>query len=816
MTPGRRSFDDDWRFLRADAAGAEAPAFDDRAWRRLRLPHDWSVEPLPPRPVEETGEGSLWTSGAQQPSRLGPFDTEQSAGGRDTGWFVGGTGWYRKHFSFGKVPAEGRVEIRFDGVYMNASVWLNGHLLGDHPYGYTTFTFDLTPHLRDGDNVIAVRVRNEGRNSRWYSGSGIYRHVWLTVSAGLRVPDFGLYITTPDATTARAAITVENLGAAREVTVRSRVLDAGGKVVAQSESTQSIDGAAQVSQEVKIAGAKLWSPAAPNLYRWEVALVAGGKTVDRAAASTFGIRTIEVDAERGLRINGESVKLRGGCMHHDNGLLGACTIDRAEERRIELMKSAGFNAIRTSHNPPSPAFLDACDRLGMLVLDEAFDHWEKEKNPQDYHLYFDDWWQRDVDAMVLRDRNHPSVILWSIGNEIPERNDPRGVEIAKQLVARIKANDTTRPVTAAINGTFQASESLDKAFQHLDVGGYNYLWGFYEADHQRHPQRIILGTESFPQHAFKSWKPVEDHPYVIGDFVWTGMDHLGESSIGNAQLAELPGAGGFPEPKMPEGLKNIFTGLDRFGNISLTYPWFNCYCGDIDLIGELKPQGYYRRVLWKLSRLEMAVQRPVPARKQEVISAWGWSDELRSWTWPGFEGKPLKVRVYSTAASVRLVLNGRILAEKTVSAATELTAEFEVPYERGELKAIAMEGDKPVAELAFRTVGAPAALKLRVDHPQIGAGPGNLAFVTLDVVDAAGNLVPDASIPVAFRAEGAGRLVASGTANPKDPASFRNPRLRTYHGRALAILGPSGTPGTITLFAESPGLAAASATVSTR
>lgn len=362
------------------------------------------------------------------PTRVGPFDAEISQGGRDTGWTVGGTGWYGKRFSGSSVPAQGQVEIVFDGVYMNSDVWLNGQPLGNHPYGYTSFAYDLTPHLcRDAENVIAVRVRNGGRNSRWYAGSGIYRHVWLNTTGPVRIPLWGVAITTPEVSGAQAtiqvAVRVENRGhTGQETTVRVRLVDAKNLSAGEHEASQAVPatGGSEIVQTITVTGPRLWSTASPNMYRAEVELVMGGRSVDKTS-EPFGIREVEVDAERGLRVNGAVVKVKGGCVHHDNGLPGACAIGRAEQRRVELLKANGFNAIRTSHNPPSTAFLDACDRLGMLVMDEAFDQWEKPKNPEDYDVHFAEWWRRDIDSMVLRDRNHPSVILWSVANEIPER-----------------------------------------------------------------------------------------------------------------------------------------------------------------------------------------------------------------------------------------------------------------------------------------------------------------------------------------------------------------------------------------------------------
>ena len=684
-----RSFDSGWLFLRADAQGAELPSFDDGQWRMLNLPHDWSVEELPTRGTTENGEGALWGTSVV-PTRIGPFDTELSQGGRDTAWMVGGTGWYRRHFSAASLPADRQVEITFDGIYKNSDVWLNGTLLGNHPYGYTTFSYDLTPHLRrDGDNVLAVRVRNEGKNSRWYSGSGIYRHVSIGITGKLRVPTWGVSIATPDVSAKQATISVKvkvenRTEAASEVTVRVRLLDAKGVGVGSHEMKQIVDAGAivEAQQQIEISNPELWSGSNPHPYRAETELHLGSNVADQVA-NTFGIRKVELDAERGLRINGQVIKLKGGCMHHDNGLLGACAFDRADERRVELMKANGFNAIRTSHNPPSPGFLDACDRLGMLVMVEAFDQWEEEKNPDDYHLDFDAWWQRDMASMILRDRNHPSVIMWSIGNEIPERTKPRGIEIAKELADYARKLDPTRPVTAAINNF--RGDPIDSAFEHLDIAGYNYMITTYDADHARYPQRVMLGTESFPRLAFASWQPVEKFPYVIGDFVWTGMDHLGESAIGNAQL-DVPRQGGPPPANAGSTATQQAQATAAFGggppvrpqaatalpaanspaaffmngsSIRLPFPWFNCYCGDIDLIGETKPQGYYRRILWGTSKLEMAVQRPVPIGRTEAISGWGWSDELRSWTWPGYEGRIVKVRVASSGDKIQLLLNGK-------------------------------------------------------------------------------------------------------------------------------------------------------------
>ena len=798
-SPREQPFDSGWLFYRGDATGAEKPGFSDAAWRTLDLPHDWSIEDLPPRP-EAAGKNAPGTS---SPIQTGPFDFELSQGKESTGWVLGGTGWYRKHFSVAKLPASTHVEAVFDGIYMNAEVWLNGVLLGNHPYGYMGFAFDLTAHLnRDGDNVIAVRVRNEGRNSRWYSGSGIYRHVHLAVTRRVRIPQWGIQVTTPDVSRESAMVKVvtrfENLGQATEsIVVRLRLLDPAGNVLGVREGVEVVgkEDQAEVALALAVIEPKLWSPKTPRLYRAEVEVASGGLVLD-SVSIPFGIRSIEVDASHGLRINGEVVKLKGGCVHHDNGVLGAAAIDRAEERRVELMKRNGFNAIRTSHNPPSPAFLSACDRLGMVVIDEAFDMWKVAKNPDDYHAYFAEWSDRDFESMILRDRNHPSVVFWSIGNEIPERANPEGVEIAERLSAAAKRLDPTRPVTAAICGFWEKpghgwAESAP-AFGHLDVGGYNYEWKHYEPDHELFPQRVMMGTESFPVEAFENWRMVEKHPHVIGDFVWTGIDYFGESGIGHTSLS---------------GDKQAFL---------MPFPWFNAWCGDIDVIGGKKPQSYYRDVVWGNSKLEMAVRKPIPAGQAEVLSMWGWSDESRSWTWPGAEGKVLTVRVYSAGDTVHLMLNGQQIGTRQVSPETRLKAEFEIPYIPGELKAVALKNGKEIAVLAFKTAGKASKLALKADRTQIHKSRNDLAYVTVEVRDQEGIVVPDAAVPVTFSLKGAAELAGVGSANPKDMAGFRQSRRTTFHGRCLAVVRPTGTAGDIILRAEAEGLAPATLKIEAR
>jgi beta-galactosidase len=785
-------FNDGWRFHRGDAPGADAASFEDSAWRTLDVPHDWSIEDLPA--VVDQGRGSIWSDGTN-PLRTGPFDTYESEGQIATGWTVGGIGWYRKAFDKPQLQPNGRAELRFEGVYMNCDVWLNGTHLGNHPYGYTPFAYDVTPHLKDGRNIVAVRVNNTGRNSRWYSGSGIFRKVWLSLDGEIRIPRYGVWVTTPDVSKDTALLNVEvaaenGTGLAKRALARIRLTDAHGGVAGEAQTPIAIPAntRATATCSIRLTTPHLWSPADPYLYRADVLLESDGKPAD-AASLQIGVRKIEIYAAQGLRINDEQIKLRGGCVHHDNGPLGSACIPRAEARRVELLKASGFNAIRTSHNPPSRDFLDACDRLGMLVIDEAFDCWESgNKNPQDYHLYFKDWWQRDLESMIVRDRNRPSVILWSIGNEINERAEPHGIEIGKALAALAHKLDPTRKVTAAICAAWdhpgQTWANMQPAFTYLDVGGYNYQWEQYGKDHAEYPDRVMVGTESFPLQAFQNWQAVEANSFVLGDFVWTAIDYLGESGIGHSSIRNGPGSDSFSGP----------------------YPWFNSYCGDLDLIGNKKPQSYFRDVVWRRSKIEMAVQRPMPAGYSEHISQWGWSDELRSWTWPGLEDKPMRVRVYTRGDQVKILHNGKEVGSQTLTEKDALKAEFTVPYSPGELKAIAYANGSEIGTIQFDTAGKPHKLLLTPDRKELNATRDDLSYVMVQIVDAQGRLVPDAVLPVSFSLTGEGELAAVGSANPKDVASFRQPHRRTFHGTCAVVIRPTGTPGTIELRTESPGL----------
>lgn len=771
-------FNKNWKFIRADISGAEQANFDDSEWRNLDLPHDYSIEDLPEK------------EGVKQ---IGPF-SEESAGGPSTGNMVGGTAWYRKHFTLQNKDKDKIVKIIFDGIYMNSDVWINGIHLGNHPYGYTAFAFDLTPHLKPAgeENVLAVQVKNEGKNSRWYSGSGIYRDVTLIKTDPLHVDLWGVIVSTPSVSAEKATVAVDvtlvNTAAEdKKFTFKIEFLDPAGKPVPGLSDEKELEAGKKFtfSQEFAFPEYRLWSVENPELYTVIVQLLDGIKVLDEVV-QPFGIRTIEFSAEKGFLLNGENVLLKGGCLHHDNGILGAAAFKTAEFRRVKTMKENGFNAIRTAHNPPSELFLNACDELGMLVIDESFDQWQLPKNPNDYNLYFNDWWEKDIESMVKRDRNHPSVIIWSVGNEIKERADSSGLEIFRNLREKVLEFDKTRPVTQAICEFWEQRdkswEYSEPAFAQLDVHGYNYQWKRYETDHQKFPERIMIGTESIAKEAFENWQMVEKHPYVIGDFVWTGMDHLGESGIGNSKLDNDTTS--FLPP----------------------WPWFINNSGDISVLGFKKPQMYFRDVVWQNSELEMLVHAPIPAGRKEIVSFWGWRNEWKSWNWEGNEGSPLQVSVYSRCDEVRLELNGKEAGTKQVSEKTNLTAQFDVPYQPGELVAIGFSEGKEVARQTLITAGNPAQLKITAEYDTVLSSANDLAYFNVEVLDENGLLVPNAEIPVEFAIQGKCKLQAVGNENPTDMKSFQQSRVNTFCGRCQLIVRLAEAGDEIVVTATSEGI----------
>lgn len=769
-------FDDDWRFHRGNGEGLENPALDDSMWRRVTLPHDWSIEDIP--------------GGA-----TGPFD-EKAIGGTATGFTVGGEGWYRRSFSAANLPAGAQVEIVFDGAYLESDVWLNGYHLGRHVEGYTAFAYDLTPHLnRTGANRLAVRVRNLGRNSRWYSGSGLYRSVSLNIFAGQsRVARNGVGAWTRriERTKSEIDVTTQLVAVAGAQRLVTRMLDVDGKIVAEVHS----GAAATVTQTLVVPNARLWAPGNPYLYTLETLLLEGGVVLDKLR-QPFGVRIVAFSATEGMSINGTAIKLRGGCIHHDNGLLGACAYPDADERRIRLLQARDFNAIRSAHNTTSASLRGACDRLGMLLVEEAFDAWHVAKEPQDFAVSFEEKWASVLEAFVLGARNSPSVIMWSIGNEIPGRSRAKGVEWQWRLANKVRSLDPTRPVTAGLNGVLgpemtasAASAVVGRAGKRdnastvfLDVPGYNYRLPDIESEHAEHPERIVYGSETFALQAWDYADLSARAPYFLGEFLWTAMDYIGEAGIG-----------------MSEGRK------PDAGYMTAAYPWVNAWCGDIDIIGNQKAASRYRDVVWGLSTLELAVQRPLAPGLVEKTALWGWSDEVQSWSWPGIEGRPLAIRLYSSGDRIELRLNGSLAGTKHLLPSDKMRAELQIPYTPGVLEAIAFRAGAEIGRKRLTTAGAPAMLHMASETDNASSGGQILHFLRLEVRDAEGRAVPGDQRRITMAIDGPAELIGFGSANPRAVRSYQALTTETFDGRALAILRSRGS-GRVRVEARTPGLA---------
>ena len=707
----------------------------------VNLPHDWDIYEAPDPATGATKEGG--------------------------GWYPGGKGEYRKTF---KTPHAEIVRLHFEGVYQKAEVFVNGQKAGQHAYGYTPFTVDITPYLYKDkhDNEVVVKVNNsEQPNCRWYSGSGIYRHVWLQTMPALHIAENGVFVTTPDISVDRAMVKVDVTVVNESDHNRNATVVVGGNqlmVAVPAHQTKT------VTTTYAIRNPQLWSPDSPNLCETEVELKEAGIVIDHQV-SKFGIRSFSFDAEKGFVLNGQPLLINGACVHHDDGVLGAMAFDAAEIRKVRQMKEAGFNLIRTAHNPTTRAFLDACDSLGMLVIGEAFDGWRTAKNPYDYSTLIDSCYREDIHAMVLRDRNHPSIICWSIGNEVIERKDIRVVTTARHLKQAILDVDNTRPVTEALCAWDDDWEIYDPHFEVLDIGGYNYMIHKHASDHQRAPKRVMWQTESFPRDAFKNWALVKEYPYVIGDIVWTGLDYLGESGIGRYYYeGERPGEhyvdGGQPD-------------------------WHGAYCGDVDITGWRKPISHYREMLWKDSEdLYLAVKEPDGYHGKIHQTAWSVWPMWESWNWASWEGKPIEVEVYTKAPEVKLYLNDHLIGTKAVGQDTEYKAVFTLPYEAGTLRAEA--GGKTVS---LSTAGEPAALRLTPDKLVMAANGQDLAYITVEVVDSKGIVCPDAAIPCEAIVKGQGSLMSFASADLKDREPYTSPYVTTWKGRALLVVRSTSKKG---------------------
>ncbi len=750
----------------------------------------------------------------------------QAERGEITGFYTGGKAIYTKELDIPASWAGKTVLLDLDGVYMNAEVSVNGNLLALHPYGYAPMLLSLEGALKPGEkNTLSIAAQSRLYSSRWYSGGGIYREVNLWVGGPCRIEPWDYQITTPavspEASQVAVSLRVKNSGAARPATLQGEILDADGAVAARCARSLLLQSGETPSElNFTVAPARLWDDLEPSLYTLVLTLSPEGQAPD-VTTCTFGIREIVISGT-GMRVNGRSVKLRGGCIHHDNALLGARAYPRAEERKIALLKEAGYNAIRTAHNPPSRALLDACDRLGMYVLDETFDCWRNGKFGLDYHLYFEDWWERDTAWTILRDRNHPSIYCWSCGNEIPETDGTsQGLEWLQKQVACIRSLDATRPVTCGgmfppidkvksipaaddddmgpgappdfhPTGPVSEAEQAQRAalaqalVDSVDILSMNYCFDQFAHLGRLFPGKAVQSTESQAFFAYDGWKAVERNPHALGEFTWTAYDNLGEAGAGRIAWSR----------------EELLTWLCG------DYPWLSCYQGDLDLDGRRRPQSYYRKILWGLDQgIHLFVHHPAHTNQPYYGMGWHWADVRKNWTFDAqYIGQPVKLEAYADCDEVAFYING-VLAGTAVP--HKLKARLVVPYTPGRVEAVALRGGQAAASDRIETTGAPAQLLLEADSTALRADGMDLSFVTIRVADAAGRTVITDDVSVSAAVSGAGALAGLGSGNPCTPENYGTGTRRVFGGYALACLRAGTVAGPLTLIVSAPGLGSA-------
>ena len=825
--------------------------------RRYLINRDWRL-----------AEGMVYSialAGETKPIDL-PYDImihekrrEDTKNSIQTGFYPGGTYTCLKSL---EIPADWRgdiVKLFFEGVYGNARVFLNGNFAGACPYGYSGFTVEANDFLnQDGKNEVSVLIDAAEQGTRWYSGSGIYRNVWLLRGGRVCIPEQGIRVSTPEVEAEVAVALVEIPVENRDVIPHSflaeiSILDARGGLVGRETMKATVyPGKGQcLRQRMTIDTPRLWSPDTPELYGCRVSLLEEGKVIDEEETD-FGVRRLQLDRKYGLRINGVPTKLRGTCIHHDNGILGAAAFPGAEERKVRLLKEAGFNCIRSAHNPCSAALLEACDRIGMLVMDELSDVWTMPKNVHDYSQYFYWHWKEAVRDMVRKDFNHPSVILYSMGNELQEAGRPRGGALNREVNAFFKELDSSRYTTNAANGTAatmftnleemveevrrrqqmaedaahgreagqtmgaepepsgseeaaegsarlnmimaaQAGPIADEVVCHpkmeaaltefesaMDIAGYNYMTTLHGPDGQRHPNRLVLATETYPAEVARVWDSVLKYPHVLGEMTWTGYDYLGEAGCG---IFRYDGTMNFA-PRFPDSL---------------------AYIGDIDITGYRRPVSYYREIVYGLRKEPyIAVQRPEHYHETYTPSPWLFSDTLASWTWPGYEGKPVKVEVYSPDREIALYLDGRLLGRRALGEEKPFLATFDVIYQPGRLTAVGFQGGQETGRSELVTAGREVRVSVTADRESLGRD--ELALVTIELTDETGNRQLTAVRELTMTVTGAGRLEAFGSADPRTNSHYQDSTWLTYDGRLLAAVRSEEDTGEIRIVVSGAGV----------
>jgi beta-galactosidase len=764
----QQNFDFDWQFHLGDITNSSKPLLDAASWRAVSVPHDYSVE--------------------------GGFSQTNFS---CTGYLPGGVAWYQKSFV---IPADWKdklVSVQFDGVSEKSQVWLNDALVGGHPWAYTTFAVDLSGHINFGTtNVLTVRVDHSAMDdSRFYVGSGIYRHVWLIATEKTHIKADGVFVTTPEVSEKSARVeietAIENQGGAGEGDLTTELFDSSGKNVGKVETKITLAGGLVTNQSVTLSSPKLWSPNSPALYTAVSTLAAGGKTVD-VVKTTFGIRSLQFDAQLGFSLNGVPTKFKGVCLHHDDGALGAAVPEAALERRLRLLKDIGCNAIRTSHNAPDPTLLDLCDRMGFLVMDEAFDEWSGSKHKWltgrndgkpslhgSYSEFFKQWAEVDMRDMVLRDRNHPSVVLWSIGNEVDYDRDPFTLQTAsvlaadgKRLIKAVREADTTRPVTAGL-ATLNTSNPIGLADE-LDVVGYNYqLPQPLLGDLAKYPNRKFIGSEDGFEANYVDL--IATNSRIMGQFLWVGFDFLGEAG---------------------------------------TWPNHGSGSGLFDTSGVIKTAGELRASLWSEKPMVFVGVRPAP-RGGGGRGRGGFGGMESHWNWAQDTRTNLPVQIYSNCKTVELFLNGKSLGERNMADAVNHTLNWDVAYLAGELKAVG-HLDGKTAEYILRTAGEAARIDLVPDKQKLAADGEDAVNIELHLVDSKGVMVPNGNPMVTVQVSGPGRLRGLDNGNQTDNTALSSASRELNHGRALAVVQTLPTPGDIVVTVTAPGLPATHLTLRSR
>lgn len=747
-----RNFDKNWRFVKQDVPGADNPVFDDSQWRKLDVPHDWSIE--------------------------GPYD-QANPTGSGGGYLPAGIGWYRKAFTVDAADAKRKVSIEFDGVMSNSEVWVNGYYLGKRPYGYVSFVYDMTGHLNFGSkpNIIAVKVDNSNQPaSRFYTGSGIYRHVRLISTGNTHFDHWGVYVKPLQVSASKATVHVEakvnnESTAAGSYTLQTTLIDPSGKTIGTQSSKQTIAASqtADYRLDIPVSNPQLWDTEHPRLYK-AITKILSGATVTDAMTTPVGIRDAHFEAATGFWLNGKNIKMYGVCLHHDGGAVGSAVPLAVWERRFKKLREIGANAIRTSHNEVAPEFLDLCDRMGFLVMDETFDSWMTAKPPalKGYNLYYADWWDKDTRDQVLRDRNHPSVVIYSVGNEIHDNlKDSSGFQKYKQQQDLIHQLDPGRPVTMALLQPNGNSQTYKTGFaERMDITGQNYRENELMAYHDAHPDRVVIGTEN--THVLSQWLALRDKPYMSGQFLWTGIDYLGEA----------------------------------------IWPSRGSASGLIDRTGGWHTNGLQRAAWWSVKPV-VYIQRNEPG----VVAGRGGVSYVSDWTPADPESyKEAKVQVFSNADETELFLNGKSLGTKHKSP-LDSPLFWNVSFEKGTLKAIARNKGKQVATDELKTAGEPAQIILTADKSKLANNWDDVSYITATIVDAKGIVCPNSDRLIKFAIAGSGVIAAVDNGDRMSHEAYQTDQRTTYKGTCIAIIKAKASNGKITIKASAPGVAGGSISI---